>query len=153
MFQVFLGCLFSSDVEYFSYCHLVLPLWYIFEIPWTQKFASLNVNRPIRWKSENIAQYNIDDGVFIRHKYNRERKLVPFVKRLKYIIRNPSVQMQECRMFPFMLKFYFLLLSIHIFIWRRKLVFIIYWFIVQRSSMNLDVPRNLYRSIDISFWT
>ena len=46
--------------------------------------ASLSVHQAIPWNSENITPYNIDDGIFIRLKYNRKNKFVPFVKRLNY---------------------------------------------------------------------
>ena len=76
---------FLYDLEYLPHLHCVSILLYNWDALGTES-VSLSVNRDICRNSENIEPYNIARQ--IKYKYNKQKKLVLFVKKLtyKYII-------------------------------------------------------------------
>ena len=108
----FWNAFFLSEVEYLPYFRLVLSIILVYN--WDDlgtKSVTLSVHQAIRRNSENLETeywwWNISR--LIRHTYNKERKLVPFVEKFlyKYFILGCYVQIQECYMSPLMLNFYF----------------------------------------------
>ena len=108
MFQGIFGMFFLYDIEYFPYFHLVLSFYYITEMAWVQSLSVLVyievfVGTPKKLNHRIL----MDIAGQIRHTYNKERKLAPFVKKLicKDIVLNCYVKIQENCMFPLMFKF------------------------------------------------